>query len=113
MPHKSSSSDCPSNRISGRQLAPDWRGRFRYVPYDGPRARKEEPHTFAYWAPEEGGWILLSTGPDGRFDLDFDTLKEAYDPRFTTPTALLLHYTHDPTNGTRSSGDLWHMRTTR
>lgn len=66
--------------------------------------------TFAYWAPKEGGWILVSPGPDRRFDLDWPTLQKAYDPTSPNPAAGLIPYTYDPTNGTESRGDVWMIK---
>jgi len=59
--------------------------------------------------PKTGGWILISTGPDGDYDID----PEAdYDPGIPQPSAHLLAVagTYDPTNGTESDGDLWQVK---
>jgi hypothetical protein len=71
----------------------------------------EGDRTFAYWAPPEGGWILLSAGPDCVFDLDFETLKGVYVPTSYNPTLeLIVGYTYDPTNGSESAGDIWRVK---
>jgi hypothetical protein len=71
-----------------------------------------ESRTFAYWAPPEGGWILISAGPNCKFDLDFATLLKAYKPNSPNPALGLIPFTYDPTNGTKSSGDIWEIHQT-
>jgi len=71
----------------------------------------EKRRTFAYWAPPEGGWILLSSGPDCVFDLDFKTLQGVYVPTSYNPTLeLIVGYTYNPTNGAVSAGDIWRVK---
>ena len=66
---------------------------------------------FAYWAPKKGGWIVLSTGPNGFFDMNFETLKKAYDPEIDLlRSELRINLTYDPTNGTDSPGDVWRVK---
>jgi hypothetical protein len=70
----------------------------------------EEKHTFAYYAPEGKGWILLSAGYDGVFDIDWPMLQRLYadgPPEFNRPD--LLFCTYDVTNGASSTGDIWRM----
>lgn len=64
--------------------------------------------TFAYYNPKPGtnGWILISPGPDGKYDLDW-TL---YDPTKPQPSAEILQYCYDPTNGTVSAGDVFRVK---
>ncbi|MBN1866374.1 hypothetical protein JW916_03685 [Candidatus Sumerlaeota bacterium] len=77
-----------------------------YAPRDGTRS------TYAYWVSEGSeGFILLGRGPDGVFDVDFETLRRAYEPtRFAQEQTGLLAFTYDPTNGLVSAGDLWVSR---
>jgi len=73
---------------------------------------------FAYWTPPDStGWILLSPGPDKKFNFDLKTLETVYVPSIPQPSALLLAgsgprgaWTYDPTNGTESAGDLWRVK---
>jgi hypothetical protein len=90
--------------------------------------------TFAFWnvfpgdpdaskyfgepPPQVGGvgWILVSPGPDG----DYDLLGEwdVYNPKIAQPSPRLMtgtnkkgdSYTYDPTNGTVSNGDMWRVK---
>jgi type II secretory pathway pseudopilin PulG len=67
-------------------------------------------------APAIVGWILVSPGPDG----DYDLLGEwdVYDPAIEQPSPRLLggankkgdSFTYDPTNGTVSNGDIWRVK---
>ena len=73
---------------------------------DGHRA------TFGYYPsrPEPGGaigWIIWSPGPDGIYDID---PFADYDPRLTELPLSLLNKTYDPTNGTRSRGDVYRLK---
>ena len=66
-----------------------------------------DDQTFAYWAPTDAtgqanGWIVFSPGPDGKFDLDWTK----YDPKLPQPSANIISYAYDPTNGTWSRGDI-------
>jgi hypothetical protein len=83
--------------------------------------------TFAYFT-DGGGWILVSPGPDGDFDLmmdegdlDYsernDTIERVYDSSVPQPSLALRTgagprgaFTYDPTNGTGSSGDVWRVK---
>ncbi|NUP88654.1 MAG: hypothetical protein HUU25_02405 [Candidatus Sumerlaeia bacterium] len=64
------------------------------------------PSTFAYYT-DGPGWILLSPGPDGDFDVNPRTV---YKSELAQPSAELLVLSYDPTNGTISDGDLWRVR---
>lgn len=61
--------------------------------------------TFGYWTDGEQGWILISTGPDGDYDLN--PPEKFYDALSERPSARLLERTYDPTNGVASDGDIW------
>jgi RNA polymerase sigma factor (sigma-70 family) len=56
--------------------------------------------------PTESGWILVSPGPDGRFDVD----PNSYDPAKPQPQPWLVELSYDPTNGTVSKGDIWRVK---
>jgi hypothetical protein len=90
--------------------------------------------TFVYWSVTPGqadpsgkivgkdsptsgtGWILVSPGPDG--DYDVPVSWDAYDPRRPQPSPRLRSgvnangqaFTYDPTNGTDSGGDVWRVK---
>ena len=49
------------------------------------------------------GWILFSAGPDRKYQLS----REDYSPGEMRPGDSLLNKTYDPTNGTKSGGDMW------
>jgi len=62
------------------------------------------------------GWILVSPGPDGHYDLPGEW--NVYDPGVRQPSLRLLAgtnkkgaaLTYDPTNGTISNGDIWRIK---
>lgn len=54
----------------------------------------------------EHGWILFSAGPDGKYDLDWTR----YNPASANVKRDLAPYTYDPSNGARSTGDIWRAR---
>jgi hypothetical protein len=90
--------------------------------------------TFVFWSVEPGhpdpsgkivgkdsptsgtGWILVSPGPDG--DYDVPVSWDVYDPRLPQPSPRLMGganannqaFTYDPTNGTESGGDIWRVK---
>ena len=89
--------------------------------------------TFLYWCIFPGeppppmtsgtavrgvGWIVVSAGPDGDYDLAGE--YDAYDPAIAQPSLRLLTgtnkrgsaYTYDPTNGSISDGDVWRIKGT-
>lgn len=63
---------------------------------------------FAYWTTPQGGWVLISRGPDCRFNLDFAQLSAAYSGDAPSPALTLIPFTYDPTNGQFSSGDIFY-----
>ena len=69
----------------------------------------DENRTFAYYAPDNTGWILVSPGPDCVFDLNFEILHGLRSGTCYSPTAGLLPYTYDCTNGSISAGDIWRV----
>jgi hypothetical protein len=65
--------------------------------------------SYGYYSTErqsKHGWILFSPGPDSVYELDWTR----YDPVSLHPARDLARYTYDPTNGARSSGDIWFSR---
>jgi hypothetical protein len=62
--------------------------------------------TFAYYAPNDMGWILFSPGPDGKFDLDWSI----YDPSIAQPSKEIIASSYDATNGVFSGGDVWRVK---
>ena len=85
--------------------------------------------TFVYWsvwpggrgpdgkpAPRGLGWIFVSPGPDGDYDLPGS--YDAYDPAIAQPSWSLLTganakgsaFTYDPTNGLFSDGDVYRVK---
>lgn len=59
--------------------------------------------TFSYYA-DQGGWILLSPGPDGDYDI---SPQQFFTSTMPQPNQLLVVRKYDPTNGTKSDGDLF------
>lgn len=81
--------------------------------YFGPEDSEYYPaRLYAYRCDPEGSWILGSRGPDNDWDIDYINAydiskgKDAFpgDPDFLVP------WTYDPSNGLRSSGDIWRVR---
>lgn len=64
------------------------------------------PFPFAYYT-DGPGWILMSTGPDRDYDVD---PRVDYDGAAKTPLPGLVLKTYDPTNGTKSDGDVWRVK---
>ena len=73
------------------------------LPYD-PFSPAFPKQPFAYYSPGGPGWMLVSAGPDRDFDFD----PTAYVSRDSAATiaSRILPYKWDPTNGSRSSGDI-------
>ena len=57
--------------------------------------------------PQSSGWILLSRGPDGSFEID---PPKDYDVLEKQPSPKLLVKSYDSTNGTFSVGDIFRVR---
>lgn len=78
--------------------------------FSDPFASADVP--FAYHAvpkkdnKSQDGWILISPGPDGKFDLDW----KLYDPDATQPQPALIPFIYDATNGAVSAGDIWRFK---
>jgi len=70
----------------------------------------EKHKPFCYWAPKEGGWIMWSAGPDGHYDLNIDNIARVYDPKKPKTNGYLINLTYDPTNGSKSGGDIYRMK---
>jgi Tfp pilus assembly protein PilE len=70
--------------------------------------------SYAYYSvsiDENSGWILWSPGPDEKYDMDIDSVKEYYDPAIDQPSnELLTRFAYDPTNGTISAGDVFRVK---
>jgi len=62
--------------------------------------------TFAYYG-DRNGWILISPGPDG--DYDINPAKD-YSSDIRQPTLQLLLKAYDPSNGTVSGGDVFRVK---
>lgn len=62
--------------------------------------------TYAYYS-DERGWILVSPGPDGVYDID---PLEDYISTLTQPSSRLLEKSYDPTNGVKSAGDVFRVK---
>lgn len=65
--------------------------------------------TFGYYSVKKddaAGWILISPGPDGKYDLDW----KLYDPAVPQPSQALIPFAYDPTNGTVSPGDVFRTK---
>jgi len=82
-----------------------------------PGARGPDRNTAGEVSEVRGlGWICISPGPDGRYDLPGS--YSVYNPAVPLPSPLLLSgtnpkgaaFTYDPTNGLVSSGDIWRFK---
>jgi hypothetical protein len=62
--------------------------------------------TFAYYA-DTNGWILVSPGPDGDYDIDPEL---DYRSDITQPSEEILVKGYDPTNGFMSNGDVFRVK---
>ena len=74
--------------------------------------------TFCYWPTyistselETPAWIIWSPGPDERYDLTMDNIAQVYGSHEEFPSDRLRELTYDPTNGTKSAGDVWRFKT--
>jgi hypothetical protein len=70
--------------------------------------------SFAYYSVKKNdvwGWIVWSPGEDGEYDMDIGSAKAFYDPSIEQPSMdILTRYTYDPTNGTKSDGDVFRVK---
>lgn len=78
---------------------------FEYVPYifNDFFSDRKHPWPYAYYANDDF-WVVFSPGPDRDYDLGYDIHLTG------TPEEIrenLISVTYDPTNGTKSSGDIW------
>jgi hypothetical protein len=62
--------------------------------------------TFAYYG-DTNGWILISPGPDGNYDIN---PAKDYRSDIPQPTLQLLLKAYDPSNGTVSGGDVFRVK---
>jgi hypothetical protein len=79
--------------------------------FDG-KMQRPDALVYGYWIAPQGGWVLVGVGPDKRPSIDLEMLKKIYAAAGDAPmpTALLLTYTYDPTNGLTSSGDIFRVK---
>ncbi len=111
--------EMPSFRLGVKTISP--KGREMAIPmtlttpiayltryYEDPfQVSPTDPQpTFAYYA-DRNGWILISPGPDG--DYDINPAKD-YSSDIRQPTLQLLLKAYDPTNGTVSGGDVFRVK---
>lgn len=59
--------------------------------------------TFSYYS-DGGGWILLSPGPDGDYDIN---PQQVYSSALPGPSEIMIARQYDPTNGVKSDGDIF------
>lgn len=83
---------------------------YSYDPYLSPPTVFSYYSTFDAEEPAGNGWIMWSPGPDATFDLSIDTIADIYDPKQSVPSSKLIELTYDPTNGTKSRGDVWRAK---
>lgn len=87
-----------------------------------------KPVSFRYSTPQYGGagWVSWSFGPDTDEGDSGPTLAgdtpltavssinyvtdTCYSPSGQTPSAVMINFTYDPTNGTTSSGDVYRVK---
>lgn len=62
--------------------------------------------TYVYYSDGQG-WILISPGPDGVYDID---PLEDYISTLRQPSPRLLEKCYDPTNGIKSGGDIYRVK---
>jgi hypothetical protein len=77
---------------------------IQYYPWD--HMTKTRGTTFSYFC-DHRGWILLSPGPDGDYDVD---PKKVYDSTISQPSPELLRLRYDPSNGIISNGDIFRVK---
>lgn len=59
----------------------------------------------------EHGWVVYSAGPDGDYDINKAEMERVGFPGLYPHPGYraILPFTYDPTNGTKSDGDIWRM----
>lgn len=80
-----------------QKIGPNGQQSFQYLP---------EYYRFAQPSPK--AWLLINTGPDKKFDLDPAVLSQLAADRPQRESCLRA-YLYDPSNGTRSGGDLFYL----
>lgn len=66
---------------------------------------------YAYHQAGPYGWLLVSPGPDGDYDIrDPAAVYNPADPLARIPSDGLVELTYDPTNGRGSSGDVYRLK---
>jgi hypothetical protein len=76
--------------------------------FEDPFRKLSDHRTFAYYC-NGPTWIMISAGPDCRFDLPPDRLAPLLAAPHL-PNDELTNYTYDPTNGMYSAGDIWRLK---
>ncbi len=56
---------------------------------------------------QKEGWMLWSIGPDGYDDVEVDQVEERLKKTPNDPALAFYDLTYDPTNGTKSDGDIF------
>lgn len=80
-----------------------------------PFAAKGQQVTFGYYSintvaeSDPDGWILWSAGPDKDYDITMSNIEAVYNLGSPVPNPLLVDITYDPTNGTKSNGDVYRI----
>ena len=111
--------DMPSFRLGVKMI--DQQGRARIVPFtlttplaymiryfeDPFQISPTEPQpTFVYYH-DRNGWILVSPGPDGDYDIN---PEQDYRSVIRQPSEPLVIKAYDPTNGLVSDGDVFRVK---
>jgi type II secretory pathway pseudopilin PulG len=68
---------------------------------------------FCYYLDPTGTtWLLWSAGPDKKYDITAKNIVGILNPQNPNMTSnpTLLALTYDPTNGTKSPGDIWRVK---
>ena len=65
---------------------------------------------YCYYSDGKSVYLTWSPGPDGKFDITKGNVAQMIDPATHQPTAALTELTYDPTNGTKSAGDIWRIK---
>jgi type II secretory pathway pseudopilin PulG len=67
----------------------------------------DDPNATYIYYTDGQGWVLISPGPDGVYDID---PLEDYISTLSQPSPALLEKCYDPSNGTKSSGDIFRVK---